>query len=288
MKSLYFVLLISIFTFSCSSDDSTDSTEMGNTNVPVGDYFPVATSNSWTYSVVNTSPTNPEFDYNETDIVTINSNTTNSFTIDVNAPTDTAFGTVNSIFNSGSMTKSNTSLTYTGEVGLFSELESVSNTSATLTDFSVYDIDASDNSTLDTVSDTFTQNENFDGIEVPVTSNYTITSTKVASLNTLSVNNISYTDVVHAKIMVNLSVVASIDLGGGIISDINILNPQNVVVIDSYFAKDIGLIKSVAVQSFTVNNGFIQILGLIGITDDFATSGSVTNTQDITSYNISE
>ena len=98
----------------------------------------------------------------------------------------------------------------------------------------------------------------------------------------MNVNEFEYNDIIQTEIKLNLSVSAVFDLGIPITQ--SILNTQDVLVINNYYAKDVGLIKSVAIQEFTLNPTFITLLNTLGIDIDFPTSLEVENTQNLDSY----
>jgi hypothetical protein len=78
-------------------------------------------------------------------------------------------------------------------------------------------------------------------------------------------------------------------LGTGTPTTVSILSPQDILNIDYYFAKNVGLIQANATQGYEVSPSFIDLLELIpGFELTIPTSVSVTNNQEIDSFIIAE
>ena len=66
-----------------------------------------------------------------------------------------------------------------------------------------------------------------------------------------------------------------------------LLNPQDVISADCYFAADVGVIQSVAETSYQLSQTTLNLLQLAGVDiSNFITATSSTNTQDLTGYNL--
>ncbi|MFK7833745.1 MAG: hypothetical protein AB8B52_10745 [Winogradskyella sp.] len=281
MKSYMLLLICSLLMVSCSSDDS--ETDNG---IISGDYFPSSLDDSWTYNVENNSTTNPEFNFMATDVVTINSATGNTFTLQVNDDTAPANGTMNSIFSTGIFTKTNSTLNYTGDLSALGALDILPESDIALTDFVLYDLNAAANTELYSTEDSFTQDLDFDGQTLPITTAYDITNTHVANLNELTVNDVTYTNVIHTEIRANLEISTVITIIIPITQAI--LESQDVLILNNYYAENVGLIKSDANQSFTISPTFLPFLNASGAGGEFPTSASVDNIQELESYIVSE
>lgn len=278
LKSLFSILGLLIIV-SCSSDDDSNM----QTDPISGNYFPSNADDTWVYNVENTSTSNPELEFTGTDLVTINSVNGNSYTIEVNNGTFPPNGTMNSILNSGTLTKTESTLEFDGELPLLNQLDIISNTDITLTDFVVYDLNADSNSELISISNTISEDIDLEGTIIPITILYTITNTKKPNLNSLTVDGEVFNSVIQTEINLNLTVSATINILGNSTTQ-ELLEAQDVLTITNYFAEDIGLIKSEANQSFQLNEDLINLLALGGISIDFPTNGSVDNVQEIDSY----
>ncbi|NRD23718.1 hypothetical protein HNV10_10725 [Winogradskyella litoriviva] len=277
MKSNLFILVFGFLILGCSSDDSNNTTSDGN-------YFPIVLDNTWNYSVENTSESNPELNFSATDVVTINSVTDNMFTMEVNNGTTPANGTMNTFFSSGTFTKLNSTLVYNGDLEILSETDALPIPDINLYNFTLYDTNANSNTQLYSDTNSFTEDVDFNGQILPITTTYQITNTHLNNLSSLTVNETTYTNIIQTEIKVNLEVSTEIDLGFPISQ--SILDAQDILVINNYYAEDIGLIKSDANQSFQLNAAFISLITTFGGTLDFPTNSSVDNIQELESYSI--
>ena len=132
-------------------------------------------------------------------------------------------------------------------------------------------------------------NQDFEigGTLIPLEINYTFTTSKVTNAtNNLTVDGTDYSDVMQGNLNLEVTVTATVDiLGTGTPTNVSVLSSQNVLSIDYYFAKDIGLIKADAVQGYAVDDTFIALLEIIpGFELTIPTSLSVNNIQDIDSF----
>ena len=248
-----------------------------------GDYFPSNLNNLWNYSIENVSTTYPDLNSNFQDVIKVSDVDSNSFNLKVNDGT-IGYGTLSTILASGELTKSNSSLKYNGNLSLpvISEFVSTANSQITLTGFVMYDLNADVNSELTFLSNSFTENIDFDGNTVASTISYSVSNVKKMNLNSLIVEGEVFSDVISTEIVINMSMYLSF----GALVDQPLLEPQDVIIITNYYAKDVGLIKSEANLSYSLNEGLITLLRLAGVTIDFQTNGSVSNTQQITNYSI--
>ncbi|WP_411767644.1 hypothetical protein [Winogradskyella sp. A3E31] len=277
-KALLFLLTLGLITACSSSDDSNTPSE------PIeGNYYPSSANNTWIYNVDNSSTSNPELDYTGTDLVTINSETGSSFTINVNSDTSPEFGLMNAILNTGTLTRSASTLALNGELPLPAELDFLSETSLTLTNFLLYDLNAGINSGLSTLEGVLNETIDIDGSSFPLTAVYSITNTRTSNVSSINVDGETFTDVITSEITLNLDLSTTVVVND-VSTNVTIIESQDVLVIKNYFAEDIGLIKSEANQTYTLDANFVSILDLLGLTLDFPTTLSVSNTQDIDSY----
>ena len=95
----------------------------------------------------------------------------------------------------------------------------------------------------------------------------------------------NYSSVMEGELILNLSIDLEIEILG-ISQSINILPAQNVLVMDHYFAENIGLIKAEAVQSFNLDTSLESLINLAGIELDIPTSLLFTNTQELIDFEL--
>ena len=273
------IVVIMVLPFLIACNNNSDSLDEPIT----GDYFPSNLNNLWNYSIENVSTTNPNLNSEFQDAIKVSNVDVNSFTLEVNNG-GIAYGPVSTILASGDLTKFDSSLEYNGNLSLpiLSEFVSTANSQIALADFVIYDLEADVDSELASLSNSITENIDFDGNAVATTISYTVSNTRKSNLNSLVVEDEVFNDVISTEIVIDLSVYLSF----GVLVDQPLLEPQNVITITNYYAKDVGLIKSEANLSYSLNEGLINLLRLAGVTIDFETNGAINTTQQITSYSI--
>ncbi len=253
-----------------------------------GDYFPTNESNIWTYDVDNTSIANPDINFTDvTDFLTIESAIGNDFIVNVNNGGNPN-GFMNGFMRNGTLTMGQSTLSFSGIMELPEEFGYFSNQTIMLQNFVLYDLHATDNIMIDELIGEFEENLDLNGTAVPVTVEYELKSINIEAMNSFSVNEQSYENVVHTRISLNLNIFASIDLlGGNNPTDYSIISNQDVLVIDNYFAQDIGLIKSIAIQGYQLEQQFLDVLALIPNNDfNLPETMDVENIQDLDDYQI--
>ena len=279
-------VLLCAFLVACSSNDDDDN----NSNEPLtGNFFPSTVEDLWTYDVESTNSNNSNLNFNETDFLKVGTSNGASFTLVANNNISPANGAFNSILVNGTLSGGESTLTFSGDLNLPDEFSEFSNNDISLQNFILYDLSASNNQILSEESGSFSQDLDLDGSLLPLTITYTVTSTKLSSLNSLNVGDESYSNVVRANIVLTMKVVTSIDLLGlGNPVDYDLLPTQEVISIENYFAQDIGLIKSDAVISYQLDEGLLSIFDDLQIEIGIPDSLTVTNNQELESYLISD
>ncbi|MDO1500627.1 hypothetical protein Q2T40_10840 [Winogradskyella maritima] len=281
IKYLLPILCLSIVAVSCSGSDDNDGPQE-----PVeANYYPSEASNTWFYNVENESTTNPEVNFSESDLVTIASSNGGSFTIDVNNDAAPSYGLMNSILNTGTITRGASTLSLNGSLPIPLELDGLTTTDIVLSNFVLYDLNVGNNSQLAATNGVINETVNVDGTDIPLTATYTITNTRRSDLNSLTVDGESFSNVIVTDIVLNLEITATVNVLGNPTTQ-TLLVAQDVLTIRNYFAQDVGLIKSEADQSYELNQELITLLELGGLTIDFPTELSVSNTQDLDSYSV--
>jgi hypothetical protein len=282
MKNLHILLLtfvMSVFMSSCSTSDDNDT----NNNEPlVGNYFPSANTNIWTYDVDNTSTTNPDLNFTDApDFVTIETSSGNTFTLEINNG-GISNGIMNGFLGNGNLTRGDSTLSYTGNIELPGEFQNFTSETIMLQNFELYNLNAANNAVFGELGGVIVEDLDLNGTIVPLTVEYLITSQKISQMNSMSVNGQSYSNVTRSRLTLNMNIFASIDLlGGSNPADYSIISDQDVLVIDNYFAENFGLIKSEAVYSYELEQQFIDLLELIPNTVDVPESMNVVNIQDL-------
>jgi hypothetical protein len=283
MKNLRAItlLFLGLVLVSCSSDD-----DGGGTAPLSGDYFPSTMADLWIYNVTNRNVDDPAFDFDATDLLTVNSSTASGYTVEANSGASPATGSMNSFLVGGTLSKTDDMLLFTGDLELPGAFSGFSDETITLTNVALYDLNA-ENGELSNTPGTISQDLDINGSIFPLTINYSFTTSKLTTASTLTVDGTEYSDVIKGNLSLEVSVTAAIDILGTV-TNVDVLNSQDILTIDYYFSKDVGLIKADAVQGYDVADTFVQILQSFGIPLDIPTTISITNNQDIDSFIISE
>ncbi|WP_127844699.1 hypothetical protein [Psychroflexus aestuariivivens] len=222
LKSLLLLLIVNSL-ISCADDDSN---EIDNTN-----YFPLVIGNSWDYQ----------------NSITVNGNTQNGGeTLMISGSTGTeperfSFqqsnielpGTTTSVISAGEIYKENGQ-----NIVLDSNLEfntDMIDLSLPIENVTVYNANTNEGDQFFTETGEIEQNVN----GFPVTINYEIASINGGFVPSMNIEGETYNNIYISELEVNMSI--SVFL---VFSEFTILADQNVTTVTNYFAKDIGLIKS--------------------------------------------
>lgn len=280
MKPLKPTLLFAICTviFNCSSSDLNDNNDLTEQQFS-GDFFPLNMGNTWDYDVQNTdNDTNQTV--TSTDFIEVESQTNTGFSLSVNQ-NGIPNGIMSGILTSSALTRTETTLISNGTVelpidGFDLQIE--------LENALLYNTQAANGELLSTQSGVFTQ----DFEEYPITINYTLTSTQLANLETLTVDNTTYNSITSANISLTLSVTTEVTFG--ITQTIPILDDTTPVLsVNSYYAEDIGLVKAEATSGYTLNANTVSILEGISVDlSQLPTSLSALNNQTLISYSVTQ
>lgn len=276
-KTHYFSLFIALLlVLSCSDDDNNTDTIPDNSSIS-GDYFPTNLDSYWNYDVEasSTAATEPSL---STDALAVETMNNNDFTLSANAGLP-ANGTMSGILVSGTLTNTDTTLSLNGSLDLPEELTDLIDFNITLNNAILYNINASSNTLLYSLNEQVTQ----DVQGFPVGIDYEVKSKSLGFYNTISLNNEEYTNVVASEIILNLSATTSVDFGGFPIT-ITILEPQDLLVITSYYAENIGLVRAESNFDYEISATAIAALANSGIDLGIPASGSANNVQELTAY----
>ncbi len=278
------LLFIALFVMtSCSDDNDSDTSNPGDPDTTVtGNYFPSSLNDFWNYDVVNTDNATSE-SVESTDNIYVASVTNTTFNLEANNNT-VANGTMNGLLTTTELSRTDTELTIDGTMELPAEISDLIEFDIVLDNVKLYNLNASNGTQLS--SSTNTAQQDFNGF--PVTITYMITTTALGSSDSMSLNGETYNDVITTSMKVNLKVSTVVTVAS-IPVTINILDPQDVLIITNYFAKDIGLVRSEADSDFNVSATAIAALEAAGVDlDGIPTSGSSTNIQEMTDFSVAE
>ncbi|QHI34958.1 hypothetical protein IMCC3317_03040 [Kordia antarctica] len=259
---------------SCGNNDDSTTTDTTDTPVLPANYFPASLDNYWNYDVATTDNTNVVT--TAEDSLYVASRSGNSFMLDVNT-NNIANGTMNTLLANGTLTEQGTALTLNSSLELPFDLPG-----SGAIDFEgavLYDTSVAANTTLFTLSDTFTQ----DVQGFPVTIAFTLSTEKVQSLSSLTVNSETFSDVEVVDFNLELSVSTSVDIFGNP-TVFSILDPQDVLTIRGYYGPNVGLLKADSDISFSLNETTVALLATFNINLGIPTSSSASSVEELSSY----
>ena len=267
-QSLFVLLCVVCAFVSCSNDDDTSPGQTETT-----DYFPVNLNNYWVYDIlVSNDGMNPIV---ETDSLYVATVSGNQFTLGVDT-TNIIPSFTNSMLTSGTLTKNGNMLLLDSNLSV--PLNGVS-TSIGFTDLVLYNSDASANEELYTDSGTFT--ESFQGM--PITVTYRLSSVKVGELDSLTFNLVPYPTVETVDVNLEISISTTVDVFG-MPTTISILDMQEVLKMRTYYAANVGIVKSDTMFSYQLNPTTVAALNSLNINLGIPTSDSQVTIEELNSY----
>ncbi|MFT6096947.1 MAG: hypothetical protein ACJAXY_001001 [Nonlabens sp.] len=253
-KLAFAICLISIVSCDPSDDDGNNVT---NNNFS---YLPLNTNNSWDYDVKIGADSSVEG-------LTVSSVSGNEYTLTANP--NPPSGIMTGILSSGTLRATAGKLIGNGTVDF--GIQGLDNLTLEITDGILYDQNANPDTELYTTSGTSTQIIQAYDLDI----SYEITTVQLASVAQMNVNGTNYTDVIHSQLIINAAI------GTVILVPIPLLSAQDVIVIDNYWAKDVGLIKSDTQLDYTLED-----LSFLGAVLPVPQSASILTEQDLTAYSI--
>ena len=262
LKSILFLFALSIV--SCSNEtyeeedmDVTDPETSPTTYVPntLGDY--------WVYDVERTSPDIPEMNFTGSDSLYIATSSVNTFTYKVNNDM-AALGTMNTLLVNGSLSKTSTTLDYTGSLDLQIDLPITE--MPTIENLKLMDLEASNGEILSDFSNSFSETLDIQGTDIPIEINYALTTSKENFYPTTTLNGMAYSNIFEATLKLNISVTGTITVFG-ISQAIDIIQHQDVMTVSYYYGGNIGLIRAETAQGFELSSEITSLLEQLGETD---------------------
>jgi uncharacterized lipoprotein YehR (DUF1307 family) len=221
MKKILLSVLALVSIVACTSEDA----DVSNTNF---NYIPSTLTTTWKYDV--TTGTNVNQD--QLEVTTENGNS-----FELTASPVPASGFMSGVLSSGTLTKQDGQLVINGVLGF--NFPGVGDYTIDLTDAVIYDQNANSGSMIYETTGTFSQT--IQGIDLDI--NYTVSNFQKADVASVTVPLGTYNDVLNSELIVKLSITTEITILG-IAQTITLLAPQDVIVVDNFWAREIGLIKS--------------------------------------------
>ena len=269
-----FYFLVSFAIISCSDDDNNDAEET------ISNHFPLTVGNSWAYNNETTYQDGASTNSQET--LTVESTSEEQGVTYYKLESDASInekGFFTGILTAGSLIMADNQLIYNGElsVDLSGFGLDLDNLSIPLNNIIVFDAEANSGENLTQINDVITRNVNLPQVgTVPFTIEYNLRTVQNEFLNSYTVNEEEFQDVLSAGIIVNLEI--SVSLSG---FQIPILQSQDAIQMTNYYADNVGLIKS----ETSINYDFEELnFPNIPSIPDF----SMEETQEIETYIVAE
>lgn len=279
MRHLYLFLGLFIF-LNCSSEDN--ESETTDPVLTASDFSPNSEGSYWIYNVDSTSDDLPEMDFTSNDSLYIVSTSNAAYTLDANNGMG-ADGSMNSILTSGSLSTTDTTLTYSGALDL--PIDIVLDQALEISDLILIDLEANNGTVLSTIEGAFTETIEIQGSMIPLNVNFELFSAKEDLYDSKIVNGVSYTNVYEGTLNFNLSVTGTITIFG-FGQNINIIESQNILSIRYYYGANIGLLRTESEQGFELAPEIIALIDQTGEGNEFPSSATVTGVEALINYEI--
>ncbi|HEX8269658.1 MAG TPA: hypothetical protein VF581_07170 [Flavobacterium sp.] len=238
MKKILFSAVFAALFVSCSTEDDSPP----DTNPALSEYLPLADENYWTYDVEGATVSGRDSLYVANDTVINGTPHKRMETGDV------PFGFYSGALKNNGIRNANGSLMVSGAFGL--DLGETFPVDIALNNFVILSDDASANQELSSVSGEIEQT--FEGY--PLILDYTLSSTATQTLPSFtSPNGDVYTDVKVVRQTLNMKISYTTDDFGFPIT-IPILQSQDVLVSNTYFAKNIGMVYAQTTYSYDLED----------------------------------
>lgn len=279
LKPILFLFMLSIISCSNETYDESDDPDMEVTDPDPIDYSPNSQGDYWVYDVESTNTEVPEMNFTASDSLYIATSTATAFTYEANNGMG-ALGSMNTFLVNGSLSKTATTLQYTGTLEF--PVDFAITQMPAIEDLKIIDLDASNGDVLSDFSNSFSETIEIQDTAIPIEINYALTSKKENFYPTTFLNGMTYTNVYEATIKLNLSVTGEVQVFGTS-QTINIIQPQDVLTFRYFYGGNVGLIRAEGTQGFQLSAAVILLIDQLGGTD-MATSANTDSVEELKNY----
>ena len=260
------LLLVLVLILSCSTSDDNGGTPI----IETSNYFPLTLSSYWTYNNNN----NNEQGSTRDSLYTTYNEVLNGLNYTKLIASDPVSGFMTSMMSQSLLRTTESKLLLNGEFGT-PPIAGFPDINIPLIDLIIYDKEAENGTVLSEVTGEIEEIIS----EIPISIGYTI-STIQGEILEEGYGDFTDNKVLISSIKVNLSISANIEILGTIIQ-IPILQAQDVVLSENYFASSVGLIYSDSLIEYQLED-----LSSLGIDLPIPAKDSSTTTQNIDTYQI--
>ena len=281
MKNIRLLLLFTVIIFSCSDEPYGDTTNDNNSNTNTSEnFFP--SNGYWKYSVNNQSENFDEMNYLASDSIYIDEEYENHFSLSANEGSPVN-GSMNRILTNGYLYPTPTTLTFDGTLDTSDLPLDIGLNNFDLSNITILDLEASEGEIMFVESGNYSNSFNIQENDVPIDISYEISTSKINMHENININETSYENVFQGKLVISVSVYGTFSIFG-ISQNIPIIENQEIIVSNYYFAESIGLIKSETLLGFEISPELTTLVNLIGGTFDIPNGVSVINEEMLVEY----
>ncbi|MFC4740050.1 hypothetical protein ACFO3U_08590 [Flavobacterium ponti] len=238
MKTKLFLLLgLSIFTFSCSSDDSS-----GEDNGAPATSLPITSGNYWTYDVFNHQTTQTPESFARDSVYAANDTLINTVTYKKMKTENIANGFFSGTLKDNGLRIDGNKMRISGSVNFAAGLPTA--LSFSVSDFIILKENASAGEELSSTNGSFTKDYN----GYPLTFDYTLKSVADGAQSSLTSNGNTYSDITKTKVILNLKITANYS-GIAFI----VMPAQDVLVSTQHYSKNIGMVYNQTNITYVLN-----------------------------------
>jgi|GEM_PF-374945 len=261
---------------SCDQPDGyvADNTDTNDNPIPPTNYLSFALNNNWVYDVTTDDGTNPATD--SVDDITVDETTTIN-TMEYYGMTASAgsTGIMTQLFDQNFFRVENGVSYMQGEFTLPLSNFGGTDISINLDDAQLIDESKASGTILTSQSDVTSQT--IGGFDLDIT--YTLKTVQRETLTSHTVGTETYNDIIKSDIILTVKVTTEINVGIPVV--VTLLDTQDLLSINNFYANNIGLIDSDTVFTY-----MLEDLSAFPITIPFPETATINTTQEITSYTV--
>ena len=263
--SLLSLTILTLGLISCGEDDTPPS--INNTAA----YFPLSSNSSWSYTNESENQNNQDNMFVVGTQLENGVQYTNLDTQELNPG-----GFMVGLLTQNLVRNDSGKLIVNGTLGGV-PIEGFPDISITLNNAVLFDPNALNGTQLNIITGSFEETI----MELPIIIEYTSITTQEQILSSYTTNTQTYTDVIQSNIVLNLEISTQVQVGGTTLS-LPILSSQDVLVVENYYAANIGLVFSKETVDYTLED----LSGIPGLEIPLPEQNTSVSTATLTSFEI--